>query len=113
MNVDLSYILLFVFRYCVIYQGILETAEKMTNPLGEDDIDFPQLFIQWSLQKECKALYGLGVQMPWWNILALFSFNVKLYFEGKKCEETSGRWGDRWINGKNGFIVHVSFNHQY
>jgi len=51
--------------YCVIYQGILETAEKMTNPLGEDDIDFPQLFIQWSLQKECKALYGLGVQMPW------------------------------------------------
>jgi len=53
------------FLYCIIYQGILETAEKMTNPLGEDDIDFPQLFIQWSLQKECKALFDLGVQMPW------------------------------------------------
>jgi len=51
--------------YNIIYQGIMETAEKMTNPLGDDDIDFPQLFIHYTLEKECRALYDLGVQLPW------------------------------------------------
>merc|ERR1719445_1638401 len=51
--------------YCVIYQGILETAEKMTNPLGEDDIDFPQLFIHLNMQNECKAIFETSTRRPW------------------------------------------------
>lgn len=53
------------FLYNVIYQGILETAEKMANPLGDDDIDFPQVFISTQLMQECKALFATAVQLPW------------------------------------------------
>jgi len=53
--------------YCVIYQGILETAEKMTNPLGTDDIDFPQLFIHLNMQNECKAIFETSKNLPWKN----------------------------------------------
>jgi hypothetical protein len=51
--------------YCVIYQGILETADKMVNPLGEDDIDFPQLFIHLNMQDECKAIFETSTRRPW------------------------------------------------
>merc|ERR1711920_1199495 len=26
---------------CVLYQGVLELCEKISNPLGNDDVDFP------------------------------------------------------------------------
>jgi len=51
--------------YCIIYQGILETAEKMTNPLGLDDIDFPQFYIHHTLQSEVKAIFNTSTNLPW------------------------------------------------
>ena len=54
-----------MLRYNVIYKGILETAEKMANPLGDDDIDFPQVFIHTQLMQECKGLFQTAVQLPW------------------------------------------------
>ena len=48
-----------------IYQGIMETAEKMANPLGNDDIDFPQLYIHHSLHMECLAIFETSSHLPW------------------------------------------------
>jgi len=64
MQVLIIQIIQFVL-YCIIYQGILETADKMTNPLGLDDIDFPQFYIHHTLQSEIKAIYNTSLNLPW------------------------------------------------
>lgn len=51
--------------FCVVYQGILETVEKMANPLGTDDIDFPQMYIRMNTQNECNSLFETSWRKPW------------------------------------------------
>ena len=37
----------------------------MTNPLGEDDIDFPEGYIYHNLQQDCKSIFATSTQLPW------------------------------------------------
>jgi len=53
------------YLFCIVYQGILETVEKMTNPLGTDDIDFPQMYIRMNTQNECNSLFETSWRKPW------------------------------------------------
>jgi len=53
------------FMFVTVYQGILETVEKMANPLGSDDIDFPQTYIRMNTQNECNALFETSALLPW------------------------------------------------
>lgn len=54
-----------LFLFCMIYQGVLETVEKMANPLGMDDIDFPQLYIHYQTHQECRGIFESSRLRPW------------------------------------------------
>ena len=50
---------------CFAFWGVLETVEKMTNPLGSDEIDFPRMYIRLHAQNESKSLFEASKNRPW------------------------------------------------
>merc|ERR1712039_254455 len=56
---------LILVLFCVLYQGIMELAEKLSNPLGNDDVDLPEAAYHNFIQEECEAFFMAGRNLTW------------------------------------------------
>merc|ERR1712154_24163 len=59
----LQFIMLMLFG--VLYQGIMELAEKLSNPLGADDIDLPEAAYHNFMHQECEAFFDASKHRFW------------------------------------------------
>eukprot|EP00497_Spongosphaera_streptacantha_P005343 TRINITY_DN6305_c0_g1_i1.p1 TRINITY_DN6305_c0_g1~~TRINITY_DN6305_c0_g1_i1.p1 ORF type:complete len:98 (+),score=20.68 TRINITY_DN6305_c0_g1_i1:88-381(+) len=49
----------------VLYQGIVELAEKLSNPLGADDVDLPEAAYHNFIHQECEAFFDASKNRYW------------------------------------------------
>merc|ERR1712173_276078 len=49
----------------ILYQGVLELCEKISNPLGDDDVDFPMYAFESGTEKACYAMFAAEAREPW------------------------------------------------
>merc|ERR1711879_945989 len=59
----LAIVILLLFG--VLYQGIMELSEKLSNPLGADDIDLPEAAYHNFMHQECEAFFDASKHRFW------------------------------------------------
>merc|ERR1711879_57449 len=59
----LAIVILLLFG--VLYQGIMELSEKLSNPLGTDDIDLPEAAYHNFIHQECEAFFDASLNRHW------------------------------------------------
>jgi len=65
---------------CTMWQGVLELCEKISNPLGNDDVDFPMFALEAGCEKCCYSMYAAEARKPW----SLEKRRRPTFFDGKK-----------------------------